>query len=291
MDQRRSYGRILLVSTMVGWLEVALAVVVGLLYVRTQPPPDHSVDWTDGTAALINLMMIVAVIAFLLSRVFVLPAVALADLIGRRVGGRESWWWVPLTVAAVAAPPIWVFAAYNHVETRPVLVFWAEATASLSAGALIARPRVSALGRRVALWGAAVVAGTGLLGALGLAVGLLPAYEPPPIDRQDVPGTWVDHTSGRLVFTPDGRVTADGVGEHAPDDHPSGPSRRCSGSGTWSYERGRDARTQEVRVRIPECSWSVWTVGGTAHEPRLLRDFGRPGSGRVYELRKAAGGS
>ncbi|MFE1411542.1 hypothetical protein ACFW6F_12165 [Streptomyces sp. NPDC058746] len=291
MPQRRSYGRMLVVSTMVGCLEVALAVVVGLLYVRTQPPPNHPVDWTDVTAALVNFMMIVAVIAFLLSLVFVLPAVALADLIGRRVGGRESWWWVPLTVAAVAAPPIWAFASYNHVETRPVLVFWAEATASLSAGALIARPRVSGLGRRVAVWGTAVVAGTGLLGALGLAVGLLPSYEPPAIGRQDVPGTWVDHTSGRLVFTPDGRVTADGVGEHAPDDDPSGPSRRCSGSGTWSYEPGHDARTQEVRVRVPECSWSAWTVGGTAREPRLLRDFGRPGPGKVYELRKTAGGS
>ncbi|MFJ8013195.1 hypothetical protein [Streptomyces sp. NPDC096339] len=286
MHQKRSYGRILLVSTSVGCLEVALAVVVVLLYVRTQPPPDSAVDHTSVAAALLDFGVIVAVIAFLLSLVFVLPAVALADLLGRRIGGREAWWWVPPTVAALVAAPIWAFAAYNHVETRPVLVFWAVATASLSVGGLVARPRHQQLVRRVALWGTALVAGTGLFGALGLAVGLLPAYEPPAIGPATVPGTWVDHTSGRLVFTPDGRVVAHGVEEHGPGDHLDSPSPRCSGSGTWSYEPGRGVRTQEVRVHIPGCSWSAWYVGGTDREPRIYVWAGPPDSGERYQLRK-----
>ncbi|MEU6314805.1 hypothetical protein [Streptomyces sp. NPDC047014] len=287
MRQRRSYGRMLVVSTMVGCLEVALTAVVVLLYVRTQPPPDTATDPTTLAAGLLSLGMIVAVAAVLLTLLFVLPAVALADLLGRRIGGgREAWWWVPPAVAALVAPPVWAFAAYNDVATRPVLVFWAVATAALAAGALIARPRRPGLTGRVALWGTALVAGTGLLGALGLATGLLPAYEPPVIAPAALPGTWTDHTSGRMTFAADGTVTASGVGEHAPYDHPSGPSRRCSGSGTWSYEPGRGPRTQEVRIHVPGCSWPPWSIGGTPREPTIQLPVGPPNSGRLYKLRK-----
>ncbi|MFI1647190.1 hypothetical protein ACH4XT_09635 [Streptomyces avidinii] len=209
MRQKRSYGRILLVSTLVGNLEVALAVVVALLYVQTQPPPDERPDYAAVAAAVFSAWPLVAVIAFLLTVVFVLPAVALADLLG----GREApWWVVPPMAAALLAPPVLGFAAYNDAQTRPTLIFWASATVSLSVGALIARPRHPGLLRRVALWGTAVVAGTGLLGALGLTAGLLPAYEPPAIGPKTMPGSWVDHTGGTLVFTSDGRVTASGVG-------------------------------------------------------------------------------
>ncbi|MEU9164153.1 hypothetical protein AB0D29_28285 [Streptomyces sp. NPDC048424] len=290
MHQKRSYGRMLLVSTLVGCLEVALTVVVILLYVQTQPPPDSPVDHTALAASLLSFGMIVAVIAFLLSLIFVLPAVALADQLGRRIGGREAWWWVPPAVAALVAPPIWAFASYNHVETQPALVFWAMATASLSTGALIARPRHPGLGRQVALWGTAAVAGTGLLGALGLTAGLLPAYEPPAIGPAAVPGTWVDHTSGSLVFTPDGRVTAFGVAEYGPGDDPDRRPPQCSGSGTWSYEPGRGARTQKVRVQVPGCSWPAWSVGGTAGEPKIYQRVGRPDSEDLYQLRKVTGG-
>ncbi|MEU9143938.1 hypothetical protein [Streptomyces sp. NPDC048349] len=291
MHQKRLYGRMLLVSVLVGCLEVALAVVVVLLYVRTQPPPNTPVDHAALVAGLLSFGVIVGVIALVLSVVFVLPAVALADLLGRRIGGREAWWWVPLVVAALVAPPVVAFAAYNHVEVRPVLVFGAVATAALSVGGLVARPRHPGLVRQVALGGTAVVAGTGLVGALGLTTGLLPAYEPPTIGPATVPGTWVDHTTGTLVFTSDGRVTASGVGEHDPDDHPSGPSRRCSGSGTWSYQPGRDAWSQEVHVRVPGCSWPAWSVGGTDRKPWLYQHVGHPDSGKLYELRKAADGS
>ncbi|MFB0631581.1 hypothetical protein [Streptomyces sp. AB3(2024)] len=289
MDQERSYGRVLVVSVLVGCLEAALALVVVLLYVRTQPPPDTPVDRSALAAGLLSFSAVIGVIAFLLSVVFVLPAVGLADLIGRRIGGREAWW-VPAVVAALVAPPVAAFATYDHVEERSALVFWAVATAALSLGALVARIRRRGLVGQVALWGSAVVAGTGLLGVLGLAAGLLPAYEPPAIGPSAMAATWVDHTSGTLVFTPDGRVTATGVGEHAPDDLPSGPSRSCSGSGTWTYEPGRDVWTQEVRVRVPGCSRPVWSVGGTERTPRIHRHVGRPDSGRLYRLRKAVDG-
>ncbi|MEV6951019.1 hypothetical protein [Streptomyces sp. NPDC051183] len=291
MHQKRSYGRMLLVSALVGCLEVALTVVVILLYVRTQPPPDHRVDYTDLVAALFSFGTIVAVIAVVLSLVFVLPAVALADLLGRRIGGREAWWWVPLTVAVLVAPPIWILAGYNDVETQPVLVFWAVATASLTLGGVVARPRHPRLVRHVALWGTAVVVGTGLLGAFGLTTRQLPLYEPPTIGPATMTGTWVDHTGGDLVFTPDGRVTASGVGDPEADNHTGDPIRRCSGSGTWSYEPGRDAWTQKVRIDVPGCSRRAWSVGGTDVTPRLYQHVGPPDSGERYQLRKVYDGS
>ncbi|WP_405978063.1 hypothetical protein [Streptomyces sp. NBC_00158] len=291
MRQKRSYGRVLLVSVLVGYLEVALTVVVALLYVRTQPPPDTPPDWGWIAAGLVSLTGIVGVIAFLLSLLFVLPAVALSDLLGRRLGERAAWCCTPPLVAALLAPPVWTFAAYNAARTGPVLLFWAAATASLSAGALAARPRGEGLARRVALWGGALVAGTGLFGTLGLVTGALPPYEPPVIGPAALAGTWADHTGNTLTFTADGRVTASGVAEHSPGDTSGRTPPGCSGTGTWSYEPGRDPWSQRVRLDVPGCGWPAWGVGGTGREPRLHQSVGGPGSGKLYQLRKATSGS
>ncbi|MFG2297671.1 hypothetical protein [Streptomyces sp. NPDC048603] len=175
MDEKRSYGRVLVVSVLVGYLEVALTLVVVLLSLWMRYPPGAALDYAAEGAVVITLIPLIGVIAFLLSLLFVLPSVALAALSARRIGGPEALW-APLMVAALLGPPVTAFWTYNDVATRPMLVFWACATASLSAGALIARTGRSGLFRRVALWGAAVVAGTGVLGAAGLATGLLPLY-------------------------------------------------------------------------------------------------------------------
>ncbi|WP_423834164.1 hypothetical protein [Streptomyces manipurensis] len=291
MRQKRSYARVLVVSTLVGCLEVALTVVVVLIHVRTQPPPDTPPDWTAIGGSLVSLAPLLGFISFLLSLVLVLPAVALADLVARGLGARAAWGEAvaaPLAVAALLAAPVWIVARYNDAPTGSTLVFWAAATGSLSLGALIALPRGEGLLRRVALWGAAVVAGTGLLGALGLAVGLLPAYEPPRIGPRTVTGTWSDQIGNTLVFTADGRVTSDGVGGRSSFDYPRDPAPSCSGTGTWVYEGGRDARSQRVRVEIPGCAWPAWGVGGTARAPRMHQEIGGSGSGVLYELRKAS---
>ncbi|WP_051807131.1 hypothetical protein [Streptomyces sp. NRRL F-2664] len=286
MGRKRSFTRVLAVSTLVGCLEVALAAVVVLLYVRTQPPPDTPPDGAATAAALVSLVPLVGFASFLLSLVFVLPAVALTDLIARGPGRGAAWWWAPPAVAALLSVPVVIVATYNDADTGNTLLFWAAATVSLSLGAVAALPRRDGLLRRIALWGTAVVAGTGLFGALGLAVGLLPAYEPPRIGAGTMTGSWVDRTGNSLVFTPDGRVTASGVGGRSPVDHPLDPAPSCSGSGTWVYEGGRDVRAQKVRIAVPGCAWPAWSVGGTAREPRIRQEIGGPGSGRHYELRK-----
>ncbi|MGW6784214.1 hypothetical protein [Streptomyces sp. NPDC054987] len=287
-QEKRSYGRVLAVSTLVGCLEVALAAVVVLLYVKTQPPPDVRSGHAEAAGALVALTPLVGFVSFLLSLVFVLPAVALADLLSRGLGGRTAWWSAPPVVAALLAAPVLVFATYNDAETGDTLVFWASATASLSLGVVFALPRGEGLLRQVVLWGTVVVAGTGLLGALALAVGLLPAYEPPRLGPQAMAGSWIDQTGNTLVFTPDGRVTASGVGGRSQVDYPGDPAPSCSGSGTWVYESGRDVWTQQVRVDVPGCAWPVWSVGGTAREPRIQQEIGGRGSGRLYRLRKVS---
>ncbi|PWK75003.1 hypothetical protein BCL76_101738 [Streptomyces sp. CG 926] len=277
MHQKRSYAVVLVVSTLVGLLEVALTVVVVVLYVQTQPPPDRDPDWVEIGAALVGTVPLIGFISFLLSLVFVLPAVALADLLGRWLGRHAAWWSAPLIVAALLTPPVFGYAAYNDTQTRATLLFWVSATASLSAGALIALPRDDRLLGRVARWGTGVVVGTGLFGALGLAVGLLPAYEPPAIGPQTMIGLWNDRMGHDLVFTSDGQVTGTFPG--------------CSGSGTWVYEGGRDVWTQKVRVDIPGCTLPVWDVGGTAEEPRILQRIGDPDSGTLFRLDKSPDGS
>ncbi|WP_328788275.1 MULTISPECIES: hypothetical protein [unclassified Streptomyces] len=291
MHQKRSYAVVLVVSTLVGILEVALTVVVVLLYVQTQPPPDKDPNYVEIGAALVGTVPLIGFISFLLSLVFVLPAVALADLLGRWLGRHAAWWSAPLIVAALLAPPVFGFAAYNDTQTRATLLFWVSATTSLSAGALIALPRGDRLLGRVARWGTGVVVGTGMFGALGLTVGLLPAYEPPAIGPQTMVGLWNDRMGHDLVFTSDGRVTATGVGRRFAFDYPYDPYPGCWGSGTWVYEGGRDVRTQKVRIDIPGCTLPVWDVGGTAEKPRIVRHIGDPGSGYLYRLDKSPDGS
>ncbi|WP_327738029.1 hypothetical protein OG749_33870 [Streptomyces nojiriensis] len=291
MHQKRSYAVVLVVSTLVGILEVALTVVVVLLYVQTQPPPDRAPNYVEIGAALVGTVPLIGFISFLLSLVFVLPAVALADLLSRWLGRHAAWWSAPLIVAALLAPPVFGFAAYNDTQTRATLLFWVSATASLSLGAVIALPRGEELLGRVARWGTGVVVGTGLFGALGLAVGLLPAYEPPAIGPQTMVGLWNDRMGHDLVFTSDGRVTATGVGGRYANDYPTDPSPGCWGSGTWVYEGGRDVWTQRVRIDIPGCSWPAWEVGGTAEDPRIFQHIGGSGSGDLYRLDKTPDGS
>lgn len=187
-----------------------------------------------------------------------------------------------------AGAPVFGYAAYNDTQTRATLLFWVSATASLSAGALIALPRGDRLLGRVARWGTGVVVGTGMFGALGLAVGLLPAYEPPAIGPQTMVGLWNDRMGHDLVFTSDGRVAATGVGRRFASDYPNDPSPGCWGSGTWVYEGGRDVRTQRVHIDIPGCNWPAWEVGGTAEDPRIIQHIGGPGSGDLYRLDKAS---
>ncbi|MFK0257068.1 hypothetical protein [Streptomyces sp. NPDC090445] len=285
MEEKRSYGRILAVSVLVLWLEAMLAVVIGVLYALTRELP-HFLGSTTAVMSLLAVTKVVALLGLVLSLLVVLPAVALSDLLGRVIGGRDAWGWVPPTVGVVLSP-LAVWARAGGWETSTVLATWGVTTAVLSVAALLGRPRRKGLFGLVAKRGTAVVVGIGLLGSFLIWTEILPKYRPPSITRADVVGTWSDNRGGRLTFEADGRVTAGGISRPGLGDGTSDAVQGCSGSGTWTFTAGRrNTWGQRVGTSIPGCGLPDWRVAGKPGSPQLYRYVGDPDDGQLYELDK-----
>ncbi|MFD0268055.1 hypothetical protein ACFVGY_15960 [Streptomyces sp. NPDC127106] len=285
MEEKRSYGRILLVSVLVVCLEAALAVVVGVLYALTRELPHFDGGYTMAAVSLLAIAQPVVVVALVLSLV-VLPAVALSDLLGRLIGGRDAWGWVPVAVGAVLSP-LAGLALVGGWERSTVLVTWSVSTAVLSVAALLGRPRRAGLFGLVAKRGTALVVGIGLLGSFLLWTEILPKYRPPLITPADVAGTWSDQRGGGFTFEPDGRLTATGVSQFRPGDSSHDLVRTCSGPGTWTFTPGRrNTWGQRVVTTVPGCSLPEWRVAGRPGSPELYRHVGDPDTGDLYELKK-----
>ncbi|MEU2392659.1 hypothetical protein [Streptomyces sp. NPDC007369] len=286
MEEKRSYGRILLVSVLVLCLEAVLAVVIGVLYALTRELPHFDGGHAKTLMSLVALIQAVAVAGLVVSLVVVLPAVALSDLLGRLIGGRDAWGWVPLSVGAVLSP-LAGWALLGGWETSTALVTWAVVTAVLSVAALLGRPRREGLFALVAKRGTAVVVGIGLLGSFLLWTEILPKYRPPLITQADLVGTWSDNRGGGLTFEADGRLTAGGIAQFGPGDSSHELVRPCSGSGTWTFTPGRrNTWGQRVVTKVPGCSLPEWKVAGRPGSPELYRHVGDPGAGDLYELHK-----
>ncbi|MGW5343436.1 hypothetical protein [Streptomyces sp. HUAS TT3] len=285
METKRSFGRLLAVSALVLVLEVMLAAVIGVLYALTREPYFKG-QYLQAAQAVLTLTCVVAVVALLVSLTVVLPAVALGDLLGRLLGGRNPWGWVPVTVGALLAP-LAVAGLAGGMERSTMGVTWAAATAVLSVAALLGRPRREGLFGLVAVRGTAVVVGTGLLGAFGLWTDVLPRYRPPLITAASVVGTWQDETSGSLTFEADGRVTVHGINRFRPGDRHFDPVPRCSGQGTWTFTPGRrNTWGQRVDVDVAGCPLPEWRVAGRAGQLELYHFVGDPDARNLYELRK-----
>ncbi|MET9959976.1 hypothetical protein ABZ128_13090 [Streptomyces sp. NPDC006326] len=286
MELKRSYGRILLVSVLVLYLEATLAVVVGVLYVLTREPlPTHE-QYAEAVGAFTTLTVVFTILGLLLSLVVVLPAVALSDLLGRLIGGRDAWGWVPATVGALFAPLAGAALA-GGTHWTAVLVPWAVATAVLSSAALLSRPRREGLLGLVATRGTALVVGTGLLGTFALWTDIVPRYRPPLINAAAVVGTWHDGRGGLVTFEADGRVTAMGISDFRPGDGADDIVPACSGPGTYTYKAGRTTWGQRVDVDIAGCSPAEWRVAGRSGHLELYQYVGDPEAEDRYELKKS----
>ncbi|MEU8777009.1 hypothetical protein [Streptomyces sp. NPDC048606] len=284
METKRSFGRILVVSTLVFCLEVALAAVIGVLYAMTRVPPHLNGVSVEVVPALVHLTWISALVGAALSLVVVLPAVALGDALGRLVGGAGSWAWVPASVGAVLAVPA-AWALWSGSDRSGVTTAWAVATAVLSVAALLGRPRREGLLALVAKRGAAVVVGIALLGAFALWTDIVPRYRPPSITAAAVTGTWHDGRGGQMTFEEDGRVTASGISLFGPGDSADDVTRTCTGTGTWTFTPGlRNTWGQRVDSRIAGCSLPAWRVEGHDGSPELVRYVGDPGAADRYGL-------
>ncbi|MFD9635299.1 hypothetical protein [Streptomyces violascens] len=286
MEQKRSYGRMLRVSTLVLLLEAALAVVVAMVLGQTRESPNAGGNYALGILALPFLAVVGVVLAAVVSAVLVLPAIWLSDALGRRFGGRTAWWWVPLAIGAVTLATVVLMMPGDRAEWVRAIEWRLLAAGLLTAPALLGRSRRRRLFVPVLLWGTLAVAGTGVVGALALGTGLLPEYRPPTVTPAALAGTWSDGKGGTLTLTPDGRATASGVDEDTSFDD---AVKKCAGQGTWMLRPGTTAWDQAVDVTVGDCSREAWNVGGTESRVTLYHYIGDPDSWDLYELRKAPG--
>ena len=248
--------------------------------------------------AAIPLALVALVLAVLVSLGAVMPLLVADERLGRRVGGRGAWRRVP-TLAALGVAPLAVAAGlYGGLQVEAWV--WAAGTASLTAPALVAR-RLLLPGRpplaggllfwRIVLYGALTVTAAGVLG-IGLSACF--GYEPPTLSTQRAVGVWSDGKGGTLVLAADGTATADAVGpdgtdgtDYGAEDSSDVIAPKCSGTGTWAYDKGDGPWTQQVRLAIDGCSATAWEVLGTAARPKLFVFLGDPDSWDLYALRRA----
>lgn len=298
MKKKRLWGLSLLLSILVLLLEAVIALVVSVCYGFTQESPNDG----GGSSALLILALPVILVfatlaAGLLSVAFVLPTAWLSEVLGRRFGGREAWWWTPPVAGVVSLAVVGlVVARADGSGAVAFAVGWVLTTAALTVPALLWRSRRERVFGPVLLWGVVAVVLTTVLGGVGFWTGLLQQYHPPALTSADVVGRWSDGDGGTVTFTADGRVAAvnldddldrfDGAGGAETED---GGGDRCTGRGTWAYEPGGGRWSQTVDVMVASCTFGQWNVGGTESRPTLYQYIGDPDSWDLYELTKANG--
>ncbi|MEU3446400.1 hypothetical protein AB0H29_04085 [Streptomyces thermolilacinus] len=233
---------------------------------------------------LVFLTPLFALVCLGLCLGIVLPLVALARWTGKRVRGRDSWWWLPVVAGVGCGAPV-MAVALPFGAWRGGLWWWAGLTVFLTMPALAARQAMPPEPGRRGLWrslavtsvcGAGAVALTFWGGVAAFHWGLVETYKPPELTRETVVGAWADGRGGTLRIAPDGTATATGL-SHYEDEVPV----ECDGTGNWRATGG------SLEVTIPACGHVEWDALGTPEEPRLVVFIGDPDAWNLYELRRA----
>lgn len=218
----------------------------------------------------------------------VMPTLVLARRLSRRFTRRpDVWWWVPPTAVVLTAPAP-VIAAVCGTSAGTALWIWPLAAAGITAAALAARlarwerwkDEGQQLIQHTVGWGVAVVALTVFVCAI-----VLNRYEPPRLADSMFPGTWSDGHGGTLTLTADGHATLKGLARH--DDFGVKMKGTCSGTGTWTFDRGTNPHDQEFALHT-DCDGlaDTWEVLGTREHPAVFIYLGDPDSWDLYTLRK-----
>ncbi|MFG3474460.1 hypothetical protein ACGF3K_04210 [Streptomyces sp. NPDC047980] len=218
----------------------------------------------------------------------VLPVAVLAAWLGRRLTGREAWWWVPLVSSGLVAVPAAAVAGWEGPGLA--LGTWLVGTSGVAVAALLARHSVlrREAGRpglrlsTVLLYGTLLVAVVFALGGAASQTGLMDVYTPPRVTKDPLTGTWSDGSGGTLRLSPDGTAEAVAV-KHEPAEGGTG-GERCGGTGTWRFVPDDDPWRQTVSVEVPDCALPGWSVGGTAGALELHHVCGDPDSPDVHTL-------
>lgn len=290
------FGAVLTASMSVLSVEAVIGAIALVMWEQTQESPGLPYN-SLGVFFLIVMAPFVAaagaVLGALLSVGVVMPLLVIAGWLGRRLSGRERWWWVPALAAAGTALPALAVAVLVEAGLLAGLGAWLAVTAALAAAALVARrlllpdrPWLSggAMFGRVALYGTLAVVTVGTLAGIGLYTGI--GYEPPRLSTQLAAGTWTDGKGGTLILTADGKATATRVETFEFDDSFEPVTHKCTGTGTWEYDPGAGPWSQEVVVSVDDCPMDTWEVFGTPEHPKLFVYIGDPDSWDLYILQR-----
>ncbi|BAU85227.1 hypothetical protein SLA_4339 [Streptomyces laurentii] len=191
---RHRVGAILVATISVVMVEAVVGSILLILVRQAGEQPDSIVEFGFLEAVLVAGFSVLAGTVLLtgpavLAACLVTPLVVLAGWAGRRIGGRESWWWVPAVTAVVLLPLLGGALALGAGLPLASAV-WFAATVAVVIPALVVRrlllsgrPRLTggAMFLRLAVGGPLAVIVTAVLGGLGLWGGLL--YEPPELTR------------------------------------------------------------------------------------------------------------
>ncbi|MYV51343.1 hypothetical protein [Streptomyces sp. SID3212] len=134
---RDRFGAVLTASVSVLIVEAVIGALA--LAVREQTYENPGLPYNPMAVLLLIvvaplLAVAGAVVGALLSVGLVMPVLVTAAWLGRRLAGREAWWWVPATAATVTAPPV----VLAEVGPMPRLGLWLGMTAALAVTALVA---------------------------------------------------------------------------------------------------------------------------------------------------------
>ncbi|MFB7190205.1 hypothetical protein ACFCZT_34015 [Streptomyces sp. NPDC056230] len=293
---RDRFGAVLTASMSVLSVEAVIGAIALIAWGQTQESPGLPYNAMGIIFLIVMAPFVVAAgaaFAALLSVGVVMPLLVVAGWLGRRLSGREAWWWVPALAAAGTAPPALATAVLVEAGLLAGLGGWLAVTAALAVTALVARrlllpdrPRLSggAMFGRVALYGTLAVVTVGTLGGLGLYAGI--GYEPPRLSTERVAGTWSDGKGGTLILTAQGKATATRVETFDLDDSFEPVVHECTGTGTWLYDPGSGPWSQEVDVSLDDCTMDTWEVFGSPEHPKLFVYIGDPDSRDLYILQR-----
>ncbi|MFB7527472.1 hypothetical protein ACFC0C_04355 [Streptomyces sp. NPDC056178] len=293
---RDRFGAVLTASMSVLSAEAVIGAIALIAWGQTQESPGLPYNAMGIIFLIVMAPFVVAAgaaFAALLSVGVVMPLLVVAGWLGRRLSGREAWWWVPALAAAGTAPPALATAVLVEAGLLAGLGGWLAVTAALAVTALVARrlllpdrPRLSggAMFGRVALYGTLAVVTVGTLGGLGLYAGI--GYEPPRLSTERVAGTWSDGKGGTLILTAHGKATATRVETFDLDDSFEPVVHECTGTGTWEYDPGSGPWSQEVDVSLDDCTMDTWEVSGSPEHPKLFVYIGDPDSRDLYILQR-----
>ncbi|MGW1410136.1 hypothetical protein [Streptomyces sp. NPDC002403] len=178
---RDRFGAVLTASMSMLFVEAVIGTIALFVWGLTQQGPDRPYNTMGPILMAPFVAAAEAVLCALLTVGVVMPLLVVAGWLGRRLSGREAWWWIPALAAAATALPPLAAAVLTETGLLAGLGGWLTVTAALAAPTLVARrlllldrPRLSGgtMFGRVALYGTLAVVTAGTLASIGLYAGI-----------------------------------------------------------------------------------------------------------------------